>query len=83
MDHMLDAWLLPDGAWRWKDEDELAEAVALAVVTADEAAAIRAEGERVRADVEARRHPICTDWTRWRPDPNRPVPVLPRGWDQV
>ena len=39
----------PDGEWRWKDEDELEEAVELGIWTQAEADEIRAEGERVIA----------------------------------
>lgn len=62
MDHALDVIVEPDGAWRWKDEDDLAEAVRLGVFTPDEAAEIRAEGERVIAT-----RPWPTGWEDWRP----------------
>jgi Protein of unknown function (DUF402) len=62
MDHALDVLVEPDGTWRWKDEDDFAEAQALGIFTAEEAAAIRAEGERV---VAAR--PWPTGWEDWRP----------------
>jgi uncharacterized protein len=62
MDHALDVLVEPDGTWSWKDEDDLAEAQALGVFTADEAAAIRADGERVIAA-----KPWPTGWEDWRP----------------
>ncbi len=77
-DLVLDIWVEPNGAWKWKDEDELAEAVRLSRFTAREATAIRAEGERV---IAAR--PWPTGWEDWRPDPVWPVPMLPVGWDAV
>ena len=47
MDHMLDLWVTTDfTSHRWKDEDELLEAVDRGLIDADAAAAIRAEGER-------------------------------------
>ena len=61
-DQALDVLVEPDGTWRWKDEDDLAEAQALEIWTADEAAAIRAEGERVIAV-----RPWPTGWESWRP----------------
>ena len=61
-DHALDVIVEPDGTWRWKDEDDFAEAQALGVFTPDEAAAVRAEGERVIAA-----HPWPTGWEDWRP----------------
>ena len=61
-DQALDVLVDPDGSWRWKDEDDLAEAQTLGVWTAEEAAAIRAEGERV---IAAR--PWPSGWEDWRP----------------
>jgi uncharacterized protein DUF402 len=71
-DHQLDIWVYPDGRWEWKDEDDLAESVDLGIHTAEEAAAIRAEGEAVIAH-----WPFPTGWEEWRPDPAWPVPELP------
>jgi len=68
-DHALDVIVDPGGAWRWKDEDDFAEAKALGIFTEEEAAAVRAEGERV---IAAR--PWPTGWETWRPDPAWPVP---------
>jgi hypothetical protein len=62
MDHALDVEVAPDQSWRWKDEDDFAEAVALGAFDADEAAGIRAEGERVIAA-----KPWPTGWESWRP----------------
>jgi hypothetical protein len=62
MDHALDIVVAPNGTWRWKDEDDFAEAQALGVLTPEEAAAVRAEGERVVAA-----HPWPTGWEDWRP----------------
>lgn len=70
-DHHLDIWVYPDGRWEWKDEDDLAEAVEIGIHTAEEAAAIRAEGERVIAE-----WPFPTGWEEWRPDPAWPLPTL-------
>ncbi len=75
-DLVLDVWVEPDGTWRWKDEDELEEAVRLRRFTAGQAASVRAEGERV---VEAL--PWPTGWEDWRPDPGWAAPALPDGWD--
>lgn len=77
-DHTLDAWVGRDGAWRWKDEDELEVALAHGHHTAEEAVAMREEAERVRAE-----WPFPTGWEDWRPDPSWPLPELPGGWDAV
>jgi hypothetical protein len=70
-DHQLDIWVEPDGSWKWKDEDDLAEAVRLGIHTEEDAVAIRAEGERVIAE-----WPFPTGWEDWRPDPAWPLPAL-------
>jgi hypothetical protein len=77
-DQLLDLVRSPSGAWRWKDEHELAAAVERGYVTADEAAAIRAEGERV---IAADAFP--TGWEGFRPDPAWRAPRLPAGWDAL
>lgn len=67
-DHFLDVIVEPDmSSWRWKDEDELAEAVERGLVTGDEAAAFREEGERAVEWLLARRAPYDEPWEGWRP----------------
>ena len=61
-DHALDIVVAPDGTWEWKDEDDFAEARALGAFDDEEAAAIRAEGERVLGA-----KPWPTGWEEWRP----------------
>ena len=79
-DLVLDIVIEPDGAWTWKDEDELAEVVALGRFDADEAAEIRQFGERV---IEQLDRLIPTGWEGWRPDPSWPTPALGAGWDEL
>jgi uncharacterized protein len=74
-DHELDIWVESDGSWRWKDEDHLELAVDAGVFSAEEAAAFRAEGERVLAE-----WPFPTGWEDWRADPSWPVPSAPADW---
>jgi Protein of unknown function (DUF402) len=74
-DHELDIWVESDGSWRWKDEDHLELAVDAGVFSADEAAAFRAEGERVLAE-----WPFPTGWEDWSADPSWPVPTAPSDW---
>ena len=77
-DLVLDIWIEAEGSWQWKDADELEEAVRLGRFAPAEAAAIRADGERVLAA-----RPWPTGWEDWRPDPAWPLPQLPPGWDVV
>ena len=83
MDHVLDVVIDPDLSWRWKDEEELDEAVEMGIVRVDDAREIRAEGERVIRRLESRSAPFCDAWEQWRPDPAWSIPELPDGWDTV
>jgi hypothetical protein len=76
-DHILDIWVPAEtGEPEWKDEHELAAALAQGRVSVDKAAAIRAEGERVWAE-----RPWPTGWDDWRPPAEWTPPELPEGWD--
>ena len=77
-DHTLDIVVDPNGSWRWKDEDELEVAIEHGHFSPADAAAIRAEGERVLAE-----WPFPTGWEGWRADPVWPVPRLPDDWHVV
>lgn len=83
MDHMLDIVIDPDLSWRWKDEDEIAEAVSIGLVTQDWADAVRREGEHVIERLEAQQPPFCDGWESWEPDPSWPTPELPNGWNNL
>lgn len=80
-DHVLDVTVAPDRSWQWKDEDEFRIVQQRGVIAPVEARAIRAEGERVIAAVEANHWPFNAGWEHWRPDPAWPIPELPHGWD--
>jgi protein associated with RNAse G/E len=77
-DHALDIVARPDQTWKWKDEDEYLERIGHpAYWDAAQAAEIRAEGERVVADIEAARFPFDGSWLDFRPDPSWSLPELP------
>ncbi|MEC3981750.1 DUF402 domain-containing protein [Amycolatopsis sp. H20-H5] len=79
IDGILDVVVEPGGAWRWKDEDEAAEAVLAGRLTTAELAKLRAEGERVGELAERGAYPFDGTRTDFRPDPGWPVPELPGG----
>jgi hypothetical protein len=83
LDHKLDVIVEFDGSWRWKDEDELAEAIDRGVIDAGDEPALRADGEAAVRRVLEREPPFDRDWTTWRPDPSWPLPELPEGWQRV
>lgn len=83
-DNVLDIVIEPDlSSWRWKDEHELEEAVRVGRFTPAEATAVRAEGRRALATLEARAWPFDRDWSTWRPDPAWPTPTFVDGCDEV
>jgi len=82
-DHALDAIVSADGSWEWKDQDELAEAVANSLFTPDDAERFHADGERAVERIVRGEPPFDRDWTAWRPDPSWPVPTLPAGWERT
>lgn len=80
-DWLLDITVDPDGAWAWKDEDELADAVMVGAVTAAFAARVRAVGEAAIRMIEARSWPFDGSLAGWRPDPAWGPLAVPDGWD--
>ena len=76
----LDLVIEPDGSWSLKDEDRLDPWIERGRWTAAEIAAIRVEGARLGAELEAGRRWWSDDWATWEPDPAWPVPTLPEGW---
>ncbi|MDQ0794952.1 DUF402 domain-containing protein [Streptomyces sp. B1I3] len=77
-DHELDITVSPDRSWQWKDERSFAEKTGHpAYWSSHEAAAIRAEGERMARCAEARAFPFDGSWCDFRPPPHWGVPPLP------
>ncbi len=74
-DHVLDLWCERPREWRWKDEDELAEAVEFGVVSHEVAPEIRAEGGCVAGMIERWEAPLCDGW-------EGEMPTLPPDWDR-
>jgi hypothetical protein len=83
-DQELDVEAAPDlSSWWWKDEDKFAERIELGLLTPGQGHEVRCEGERVIADLVARRRPFDEPWSDWRPDSAWPIPSLPDGWDAL
>ncbi len=84
VDHLLDVLIPMDrSSWTWKDEEELAEGIAVGLFTEDEAVALRYWGERAIEHVLLRLPPFDEPWEDWRPDTSWSAPELPPGWDVV
>jgi hypothetical protein len=83
-DHLLDIVISPDRSeWRWKDEDEFNEAVAIGVFSPEGARAIREEGERVIELSAAEESPFCDGWETWSPPEGWEIPAFPENWDRL
>ncbi|MGI5213669.1 DUF402 domain-containing protein [Plantactinospora sp. CA-290183] len=84
VDQDLDVVVRPDRSWHWKDEEEFAERLAVPEhYWVPDAAAVRAEGERVVKLAEAGQFPFDGTWCDFVPDPGWTVPTaLPPGWDR-
>jgi hypothetical protein len=80
-DHTLDIEVAANLAWRWRDEQELANHVAEGFYTAALAREARSEGARVIAAIERLEHPCMRGWREWTPPEDWGVPGLVAGWD--
>jgi hypothetical protein len=78
----LDLVVEPDGSWRFKDDEHLEPWIERGRWTAADVAAIRAEGARIAAELDAGRRWWDEGWAAWEPDPSWPTPVLPPDWDR-
>jgi Protein of unknown function (DUF402) len=76
----LDIVVAPDGGWRFKDDEQLEGWIERGRWTAAEVEAIRAEGSRLAAKLEAGERWWDEAWASWTPDPSWPTPSLPAGW---
>lgn len=76
-DHVLDVWITADGQVRWKDEDELAEAVAQGRYTEAQAQALRTHGEQAIDEFRSGAWMFDARWTSWRAPADWTVPHLP------
>jgi hypothetical protein len=82
VDHALDVLIAQDRtSWSWKDEDELAEAIAAGLFTDEDARAFRAAGVRGLERVVRGEPPFDRDGRTWRPDPTWRAPELMPGWE--
>ncbi|GAA3284809.1 DUF402 domain-containing protein [Dactylosporangium matsuzakiense] len=82
-DEDLDIVVAPDRSWKWKDEEEFLERLALPEhYWVEDEAAVREEGLRVIKEIEAGTFPFDGTWTDFRPPPEWEVPRLEPGWDR-
>ncbi|GAA2756542.1 DUF402 domain-containing protein [Actinopolymorpha rutila] len=76
-DLLLDLVIEPDGACRWKDEDEYEQARRLGIVTDDEHRHVQQAREEVLALFAQRTGPFDERWKSWRREAHWERPALP------
>jgi hypothetical protein len=85
MDQLLDILVSADrSSWRWKDDDEVVEAQARGILTAEQAHQLYRRGEDALEALRTRVAPFDLDWEHWQPEPSWRIPFnLPPGWDRI
>jgi hypothetical protein len=82
-DLTLDVVIDGDGRVSMKDTHELAWAEESGIYSADEAADIRAIGDRAADHFRSAGWPLNERWDRWRTPADAGIPTLPADWDHV
>ena len=83
-DMFLDVVVQPDRkTWRYKDEDEFAEAIEAGIFTAFEAQEVRDTAARALQTIAENRKPFSNIWADWRPDILWGIPQIPKNWDEI
>jgi hypothetical protein len=84
MDQVLDIVAEPDlSTWHWKDEAEFLQAQEMGLFSPQQAAQIRAEGERVIERMRTKAFPFNSGWEKWQPPAEWSIPSLPDGWTEL
>lgn len=81
-DYFLDISVYPDRSWRWRDEDEFAQAQLAGLIDAERARQVRSAGRAAARQIGAWSSPFSDDWESWRPDPGWRRPELPSDWNR-
>ncbi len=81
-DHVLDAVISADlTTWQLKDEDELAVAIELGLLTVAEGERIRRVTQRIAGECVTSRRRQLQAWAAWRPQSQWKLPVLQGNWE--
>jgi hypothetical protein len=70
-------------AWRWKDEDEFSWAREVGLLTPEQALLAEAQARKAIATLEARAWPFDADWSRWTPNLDWPIPLVPDDFHRL
>ncbi|MFI5616521.1 DUF402 domain-containing protein [Streptomyces sp. NPDC051567] len=82
-DHFLDISVYPDRSWKWRDEDEFAQAQRSGLMGPGQARRVREAGRAAMGLIKEWGTPFRDGWQDWRPDPAWEVPELPGDWDRT
>jgi Protein of unknown function (DUF402) len=83
-DLLLDVLLERDlRSWRWKDRDDLLQAVAEGLFPSGLVTELEGQGEAAVHEARSGSPMFHERWREWRPDTAWPVPVLPESWESV
>ncbi len=83
-DMFLDVFVQPDRTlWRYKDEDEFADATEAGIFTEYEAEKVLVTAAQALEIVKSNRPPFDNVWAKWRPDILWDIPQLPDDWEEV
>ncbi|MGW6917098.1 DUF402 domain-containing protein [Kitasatospora sp. NPDC054939] len=75
LDHELDLWIPADGGpYRWKDVDAFEERARTGGFTPAQAAAVRAEADRVAAQLDRGETWWTEEWAHWQPPADWSLP---------
>ena len=83
LDLELDIWIPACGNWEWKDLDVLDDRVREGRFTHEEVEAIKVEGFRIAAELDAGRRWWDERWSAFVPDPGWEASDLPAGWERI
>ena len=85
LDQLLDIIVSADrSSWYWKDEDEVQEAQARGLFTAEQVSDLYRRGERALQLIRKNEPPFDRAWETWRPEPAWLATFdLPHGWERV
>jgi hypothetical protein len=84
MDNMLDVVVSPDmSEWKWKDDDEFAEAERVGFYSHEKACEIWAEAERAVKLMTLERRAFYKEWTMWQAKPEWDPPNLSPLWNKM
>lgn len=84
MDNMLDVVVSPDmSEWKWKDDDEFAEAEQVGFYSHEKARGIWAEGEKAARLLTSERRSFYQQWQKWQANPDWETPKVSPLWNQL